>query len=309
MPAVEVLEVSKCFGRGESAVQALDRLSLSIPSAGVYGLLGPNGAGKSTLLRIVTGLVHADSGSVGLFGAPACPASRRRLGALIEAPTFYPFLTARELLRVLAATSGAAGGEDHDALLARVGLAGASDRAIAGFSLGMKQRLGIAAALVARPEILILDEPTNGLDPDGIAEIRELVRTLADRDGIAILLSSHQLDEVERICDRVAILNQGRLAAEGRVDELLAAGERLWIDALPRRGGACPARRSRRPGTGRSRCPDPPLGSARFARRSGLGRGRDIRGALGPPRPGIALLRRDQGPDWSPAGARIGGRA
>jgi len=233
MPAIEVLEVSKCFGRGEGAVQALDRLSLSIPSAGVYGLLGPNGAGKSTLLRIVTGLVHADSGSVGLFGAPACPASRRRLGALIEAPTFYPFLTARELLRVLAATSGAAGGEDHDALLARVGLAGASDRAIAGFSLGMKQRLGIAAALVASPEILILDEPTNGLDPDGIAEVRQLVRTLADRDGIAILLSSHQLDEVERICDRVAILTQGRLAAEGRVDELLAAGERLWIDARP----------------------------------------------------------------------------
>jgi ABC-2 type transport system ATP-binding protein len=232
MSAIEVLEVSKCFGRGEGAVQALDRLSLSIPSAGVYGLLGPNGAGKSTLLRIVTGLVHADAGSVGLFGAPACPASRRRLGALIEAPTFYPFLTARELLRVLAATSGATV-EDHSALLARVGLAGAANRAVAGFSLGMKQRLGIAAALVARPEILILDEPTNGLDPDGIAEIRELVRTLADRDGIAILLSSHQLDEVERICDRVAILTHGRLAAEGRVDELLAAGERLWIDARP----------------------------------------------------------------------------
>ena len=232
MPAIQVLEVSKCFGRGEQAVQALDRLSLSIPAAGVYGLLGPNGAGKSTMLRIVTGLVHADSGSVALFGAPACPASRCRLGALIEAPTFYPFLTARELLRVLATTSGAVV-EDHDSLLDRVGLAAASDRAIAGFSLGMKQRLGIAAALVARPEILILDEPTNGLDPDGIAEIRELVRALADRDGIAILLSSHQLDEVERTCDRVAILTQGRLAAEGRVDELLAAGERLWIDARP----------------------------------------------------------------------------
>jgi ABC-2 type transport system ATP-binding protein len=133
---------------------------------------------------------------------------------------------------VLAATSGADAG-DHSELLARVGLAGASDRAVAGFSLGMKQRLGIAAALVARPELLILDEPTNGLDPDGIAEIRALVRTLADRDGIAVLLSSHQLDEVERICDRVAILTQGRLAAEGRVDDLLAAGERLWIDARP----------------------------------------------------------------------------
>ncbi len=232
MPAIEVLEVSKCFGRGEGAVQALDRLSLSIPTAGVYGLLGPNGAGKSTMLRIVAGLVHADSGSVGLFGAPACPAGRRRLGALIESPTFYPFLTARELLRVLAATSGS-GEADHDILLARVGLDGAADRAIAGFSLGMKQRLGIAAALVARPEILILDEPSNGLDPDGIVEVRELVRALADRDGIAVLLSSHQLDEVERICDRVAILNHGRLAAEGRVEELLAAGERLWIDARP----------------------------------------------------------------------------
>ena len=136
-------------------------------------------------------------------------------------------------LSASAGTSGGGGGGDHDALLARVGLAGAADRAVSGYSLGMKQRLGIAAALVASPEILILDEPTNGLDPDGIVEIRQLVRTLADREGIAVLLSSHQLDEVERICDRVAILTQGRLAAEGRVDELLAAGERLWIDARP----------------------------------------------------------------------------
>jgi ABC-2 type transport system ATP-binding protein len=232
MAAIAIEGVSKCFGRGGDAVQALDGLSLVIPDAGVYGLLGPNGAGKSTLLRIVTGLVHADAGSVELFGAPACPASRRRLGAFIESPTFYPFLTARGLLAVLARTSGAPA-DDSDSLLRRVGLSQAADRRISGFSLGMKQRLGIAAALAGKPDVLILDEPTNGLDPAGILEVRKLVRGLADQDGIAILLSSHQLDEVERICDRVAILSKGRLAAEGRVDELLAAGERLWLDVRP----------------------------------------------------------------------------
>jgi ABC-2 type transport system ATP-binding protein len=196
----------------------------------VFGLLGPNGAGKSTLLRIICGLVHADRGKVQLLGEPASPASRRRLGALIDAPLFYPFLTARDLLTVLARTSHVVA--DPLPLLRRVGLDGAADRPIAGFSLGMKQRLGIAAALLASPEIVILDEPTNGLDPEGMREMRAMLRDLADREGITVLLSSHLLDEVERICDHVAILNHGRLAAEGRVSELLR-GERLWLDATP----------------------------------------------------------------------------
>jgi ABC-2 type transport system ATP-binding protein len=230
MNALDLAGISKRFGRGAGQVLALDDLSLRIPQGGVFGLLGPNGAGKSTLLRIVAGLVHPDRGSVHILGEEAGPTARRRLGALIDAPIFYPFLTARELLTVLARTSHVAA--DPEPLLHRVGLDGATDRPIAGFSLGMKQRLGIAAALLTRPEIVILDEPTNGLDPEGMREMRALLRDLADRDGITVLLSSHLLDEVERLCDRVAILRRGRLAAEGRVSDLLQ-GERLWLDASP----------------------------------------------------------------------------
>ncbi len=228
MTALEVSQLSKRFGNG---VQALADLSLSVPAGGVYGLLGPNGAGKSTLLRIVSGMVHADAGSIALFGAVASVESRRALGALIEGPSAYPFLTATEFLRVIAYAAGVPA--EPGPLLDRVGLAHAADRRAGGFSLGMKQRLGIAAALVGVPKLLILDEPTNGLDPEGIADIRQLVRALADRDGLTVLLSSHLLDEVERVCDRVAILSQGRLMAEGSVADLLSAGERLWLDVRP----------------------------------------------------------------------------
>ena len=231
MAAIGIEGVSKRFGRGAGAVDALSGLSLVIPAGGVYGLVGPNGAGKSTLLRIVTGLLFTDSGSVSLFGEPASARARRRLGAFIEAPTFYPFLTGRELLEVLGRTSGVRA--DAAGLLRRVGLGPAGNRPVSDYSLGMKQRLGIAAALIGDPEVVILDEPTNGLDPEGIAEVRHLVRELADRDGRTVLMSSHLLDEVERICDRVAILSRGRLAAEGPVAELLGEEERLWIDARP----------------------------------------------------------------------------
>jgi len=228
MNALDVAGLSKRFRNG---VQALADLSLSVPAGGVYGLLGPNGAGKSTLLRIVTGMVHADSGSVSLFGQAASVESRRPLGALIESPSAYPFLSARAFLRVIAYTAGVPA--DPGALLDRVGLTAAADRRIGAFSLGMKQRLGIAAALVGGPKLLILDEPTNGLDPEGIMDIRRLVRGLADDDGLTVLLSSHLLDEVERVCDRVAIVAHGRLLAEGRVTDLLAAGDELWLDVRP----------------------------------------------------------------------------
>jgi ABC-2 type transport system ATP-binding protein len=230
MSAIELEGISKRFrGRG-GEVQALDALSLEVPRGGVFGLLGPNGAGKSTLLRIITGLVHQDQGRVRLLGEAAGPAARRRLGALIDAPIFYPFLTARELLTVLAHTSHVANAPLP--LLQRVGLTEAADRRIGGFSLGMKQRLGIAAALLGSPEIVILDEPTNGLDPEGMLEMRGLLRDLAERDGITVLLSSHLLDEVERVCDHVAILRRGRLAAQGKVSDLLHS-DRLWLDAAP----------------------------------------------------------------------------
>jgi len=226
MGAVEIHGVSKRYG----AVQALDGLSLTIPAGGIYGLLGANGAGKSTLMRILTGLVFPDAGSVRLFGAAASPAGRRRLGALVESASFYPFLTAAETLSTLAETSGAA--VDAAALLGRVGLADAADRRVGTFSLGMKQRLGIAAALIGSPDLLLLDEPANGLDPPGALELRRLLRALAG-EGITILFSSHLLDEVERLCDRVAILENGRVAAEGALDALLTADARLWLDVEP----------------------------------------------------------------------------
>jgi ABC-2 type transport system ATP-binding protein len=225
--ALAVHAVEKRFGHGASAVVALDGLSLQVPAGRVYGLLGPNGAGKSTLLRIVAGLVRPDRGSVHIFGAPASVASRQRLGMLVEAASFYPFLTAREHLEMFARLSDTRAFVDP--VLRRVGILSAADKKVSGFSLGMKQRLGIGCALIGRPDAIVLDEPTNGLDPDGILEMRSLIRELAARDGITVLLSSHLLDEVERVCHRVAILRRGQLAAEGNVADLLNRDGRFWL--------------------------------------------------------------------------------
>jgi ABC-2 type transport system ATP-binding protein len=226
-PAISFLAVEKRFGRGGASVQALDGLSLSVPRGAVYGLLGPNGAGKSTLLRILAGLLTADRGDVLIFGDKAGPANRRRLGMLIESPTFYPFLTAREHLQMLARFTGTL--SLVDPILRRIGLEKAADKVVSGFSLGMKQRLGIGCALIGQPEAIVLDEPTNGLDPDGILEMRALIDELAHRDGLTVLLSSHLLDEVQRVCDRVAILQHGRLVAEGAVADLLDRDGRFWM--------------------------------------------------------------------------------
>lgn len=226
-PAIAFVSVDKRFGRGGTSVQALDGLSLSVPRGAVYGLLGPNGAGKSTLLRILAGLLTADRGDVLIFGQAAGPSNRRRLGMLIEAPSFYPFLSAREHLQMLARFTGTL----HlvDPVLQRIGLEKVAGKPVSGFSLGMKQRLGIGCALIGQPETIILDEPTNGLDPDGILEMRALIDELAHRDGLTVLLSSHLLDEVQRVCDRVAILQHGRLVAEGAVADLLDREGRFWI--------------------------------------------------------------------------------
>lgn len=226
-PAIAFLSVDKRFGRGGASVQALDGLSLSVPRGAVYGLLGPNGAGKSTLLRILAGLLTADGGDVMIFGEAAAPSNRRRLGMLIEAPSFYPFLSARDHLLMLARFTDTA--SLVDPILRRIGLEKAADKPVSGFSLGMKQRLGIGCALIGQPEAIILDEPTNGLDPDGILEMRALIDELAHRDGLTVLLSSHLLDEVQRVCDRVAILQHGRLVAEGGVAHLLEREGRFWM--------------------------------------------------------------------------------
>lgn len=226
-PAIDIVSVQKRFGRGPGAVQALAGLSLSIPRGVVYGLLGPNGAGKSTLLRLLAGLLRPDGGDIKIFGQPATPVARRRLGMLIETPSFYPFLTAREHLDMQARSSAT----QHcvEPVLRRIGLERVADKAVSGFSLGMKQRLGLGCALVTEPEAIILDEPTNGLDPDGILEMRALIHDLVHRDGLTVLLSSHLLDEVERVCDRVAILQHGRLVADGTLAGLLDRDGRFWL--------------------------------------------------------------------------------
>ncbi|WP_296817306.1 ABC transporter ATP-binding protein [Brevundimonas sp.] len=219
--------LTKTYG----AVKALDSLDLQIEPGGVYGVLGPNGAGKSTLFRIWLGLVKPSSGQITVMGGP--PGAPRRIGSMIETPRFHPFLTARDTLRMLSIAGGLKGeAAEIDALLDRVGLTEAAGRKVKGFSVGMHQRLGVAAALLGSPSMVILDEPTSGMDPMGINEMRALIRSLADRDGVTVVLASHQLAEVQKICDRVAILNKGRLAAEGRVSELIggAGGERLRLE-------------------------------------------------------------------------------
>lgn len=227
--ALEAVGVGKTFG----AVKALDALSLQIPKGGVYGILGPNGAGKSTLFRIVLGLVRPTSGEARLLGAAAGDIKAlRRIGAVIETPRFLPWLTARDTLKVLALESGEKT-PDIDRWLDRVGLTEAADRTVHGFSVGMKQRLALAAALLTRPEVVILDEPTSGMDPAGILEIRALIRELADKDGVTVILASHQLDEVQRVCDRVAFLDRGRLVREGSVNELTAVHELLRLTVSP----------------------------------------------------------------------------
>jgi ABC-2 type transport system ATP-binding protein len=227
--ALEAAQVSKAY----RPVKALDSLTLNIPRGGVFGILGPNGAGKSTLFRIVLGLVRPTTGETRLLGAPAGDVrALRRIGAVIETPRFLPWLTGRETLRMLALASGEKA-PDIDGWLDRVGLTDAADRKVNGYSVGMKQRLALAAALLTKPELLILDEPTSGMDPAGILEMRALMRELADRDGVTIILASHQLDEVQRVCDAVAILDRGKLVAQGSVDQLTAVNERLRLTASP----------------------------------------------------------------------------
>ena len=227
---IETRGLTKTYG----PVRALDGLDLSIPRGGVYGVLGPNGAGKSTLFRILLGLIRASDGTASVMGGAVTEvAHMRRMGSMIETPRFPPYMTARQVLRWLALEHGIAGATDIPHWLQKVGLTEAADRRVRGFSVGMMQRLGVAAALMSRPELIILDEPTSGMDPPGIQEMRALIRSLADDDGVTVVLASHQLLEVQRVCDRVAILNKGKLVREGSVSELTTVGERLRLTVTP----------------------------------------------------------------------------
>ncbi|MGW2665762.1 ABC transporter ATP-binding protein [Nocardia tengchongensis] len=198
---------------------AVDAVSMTVRRGEIYGFLGPNGAGKTTTLRMLAGLIRPSSGSATVLGrAPGDPDALRRMGVLIEGPGFYPYLSGRDNLRVLARYRGVGDDAVADAL-DRVALSARGGDRFRTYSLGMKQRLGVAAALLGRPDLLILDEPTNGLDPAGMADMRELITGLA-ADGHTVVLSSHLLSEVQEICDRVGVISGGRLLTESTVREL-----------------------------------------------------------------------------------------
>jgi ABC-2 type transport system ATP-binding protein len=225
--AVETRGVTKWFGE----TTALDAVDFTVGTGVVHGLLGPNGAGKTTLLSVLFGLVLPDEGSVRLFGRTRAEAGSAWLdgvGGFVETPRFYPYLTGRQNLAVLAGLDGGDAASLIDEALDRAGLAGARRQKVRGYSLGMRQRLGLAAAMLRRPRLLILDEPTNGMDPAGIRDLRTALRRVAG-EGVTVLLSSHDMAQVEEICDSVTVLHRGRVVFAGRLDAMRAgAPDPVW---------------------------------------------------------------------------------
>jgi ABC-2 type transport system ATP-binding protein len=227
--AVETHDLTKRFG----ANLAVDEVELLVPRGSAFGYLGPNGAGKTTLIRTLLGLTHADRGTMSLLGDPV-PAQRRqalaRVGAIVDEPRFHSHLTGQQNLRLLAAARGGDADSRIAPSLARVGLTERAGDRVATYSMGMRQRLGVAACLLADPELLILDEPMNGLDPAGMHEMRAMIDSLA-AEGRTVMLSSHLLDEVERTCDAVAIVDHGRVIRQGPIAELTrGAGTVVQVD-------------------------------------------------------------------------------
>jgi ABC-2 type transport system ATP-binding protein len=214
MHAIETRGLTRRFG----SLVAVDKLDLRVPRASVYGFLGPNGAGKTTTIRVLLNLIRPDAGEIRFFGGPL---ALDRVGALVEMPSLYGHLTGRENLEVTRRLINGSRAALQRAL-AIVKLEHAADRLVREYSLGMRQRLGIALALLSEPELLILDEPTNGLDPAGIHEIRALIRRFATEHGITVFLSSHLLNEVEQAATHIGIVNGGRLLFQGAIEELHA---------------------------------------------------------------------------------------
>jgi ABC-2 type transport system ATP-binding protein len=243
--AIEIVGLAKNYRTRRGAVRALDGLDLSVPEGGVFGFLGPNGAGKTTAIRALVGHLRANRGSVHVLGTEVPGSLARvidRVGALVETPSFFPAFSGRRNLELLARARGMALPQVTNAI-ELVGLADRADSRVAGYSLGMRQRLGVAAALLKDPELLILDEPANGLDPPGMRAMRELVRELG-RSGRTVFVSSHLLSEVEQTCDRLAIVNRGRCVATGTVDEILRTGKPQHVVRVP--GDTSPALESLR---------------------------------------------------------------
>jgi ABC-type multidrug transport system ATPase subunit len=226
---IETSALSKRYGDNV----AVDNLSLHVRRGEVYGFLGPNGAGKTTTLRMLLGLVRPSSGQARVLGdRPGSPGGLARIGSLVEAPGFYPYLSGRDNLRVLAGHAGVP--DDRvEAVLDEVGLMNRAGDRSEKYSLGMKQRLGVAAALLKDPELLILDEPTNGLDPAGMAEMRAFIRSLG-AGGRTVVLSSHLMGEVEQVADRVGVIRDGSMVAEGTIEELRGRPSlRIRAEPLP----------------------------------------------------------------------------
>lgn len=228
--STNVLEINGLSKRYKK-VQALDNLSLTVRKGTIFGILGPNGSGKTTTLGILLGVIRQSSGTFSWFGNGDSDVSRTRIGALLETPNFYPYLSAERNLRITAKIKQLKHPEERiGKVLKIVDLYDRRNSRFRTFSLGMKQRLAIAAALLNDPEVLVLDEPTNGLDPQGIAEIRNLIRKIAS-DGTTILLASHQLDEVEKVCTDVVILRKGVKIREGKIGELMHATHQILVAA------------------------------------------------------------------------------
>lgn len=225
MSILTVKNLSKNYGR----IQALKDVSFSVPSGVVFGILGPNGSGKTTLLGTITDIIRPTEGRYELFDKAPSAESRRRIGTLLETPNFYHYLNAVDNLKITAAIKGK-GEKDIDHVLETVNLSKRKFSKFSAYSLGMKQRLAIAGCLLGNPEVLIFDEPTNGLDPVGIAEIRQLMLTLSEQ-GKTIIMASHLLDEVEKVCTHMAILKSGVLITSGEVAEILSNEEIIEISS------------------------------------------------------------------------------
>jgi ABC-2 type transport system ATP-binding protein len=231
---LQVHDLKKHFGQ----VKAVDGISFSVAKGQIYGFLGPNGSGKTTTISMILGLVHPTAGMVNLFGrvvSPSRPESLQKVGALVGSPSLVPYLSARQNLKLIARLYPQFNESRIVDILDIVGLSKAADRKAGTFSTGMKQRLGLGMALLHKPDLLILDEPTNGMDPSGMHEVRNLIVNLAD-DGVTIFISSHLLYEVEQICDRVAVIKNGRLVAEGKVSDLVGqkATVKVRVDSTMR---------------------------------------------------------------------------
>lgn len=225
-PVLSINNLAKNYG----SIKALDGISYTVPPGCVFGILGPNGSGKTTTLGIILDVLKANSGTFSWFGKPSGSETRKKIGSLLETPNFYHYLSALDNLKITQAISGRGDAKSIDEVLKIVSLTERKKSKFSTYSLGMKQRLAIGAALLGNPDVLVFDEPTNGLDPVGIAEIRELIKQLA-RNGKTIIMASHLLDEVEKVCTHVAIMKKGVLITAGAVNEVLVNEDIVEVSA------------------------------------------------------------------------------